>query len=115
MFLHDPLADDPRFDDSHRQFRDVARAFAEQHIAPYATEWEEAGTFPRQLYLQAAEAGLMGPTFPEHLGGGGGDADQLIDERSLWRQPSLGCPGFADRVLQERHDVAEVAFPTLPA
>jgi acyl-CoA dehydrogenase len=61
------------FDESHDAFRKAARRFAETEIAPYATEWEEAGIFPRELYDKAAEAGLLAPVYPEALGGGGGD------------------------------------------
>ena len=70
--MHDALFD-RFFDDSHRAFRGVCRAFAEAEIRPHATAWEEAGEFPRELYRKAAEAGVLAPTFPEALGGGGGD------------------------------------------
>mgnify|MGYP000332858383 CR=1 FL=1 len=91
MFLADPLADDPRFDESHQQFRDVCRAFAEDHIAPYAVAWEEAGSFPRSLYEQAAEAGILAPAFPESLGGGGGDTlHTVVAGEALQRGGSTG-------------------------
>lgn len=91
MFPTDPLADDPRFDDSHRQFRDVCRAFAEQHIAPHALEWEEAGSFPRSIYKTAAEAGVLAPAFPEELGGGGGDVlHAVVAGEALQRGGSTG-------------------------
>src|SRR5947207_4875688 len=44
----------------------VAR-FAEREIAPHVTEWDRAGEFPRALYRQAAELGLLGLGYPEHL------------------------------------------------
>ncbi len=89
--MRDPLADDPRFDDSHRQFRDVCRAFAEEHIAPHATSWEERGSFPRELYVRAAEAGILAPAFPEALGGGGGDAlHTVVAGEALQRGGSTG-------------------------
>jgi acyl-CoA dehydrogenase len=31
--------------------------------------WKEAGQFDRSLYKQAAELGLLGLGYPEHLGG----------------------------------------------
>jgi acyl-CoA dehydrogenase len=61
------------FDESHHQFRDVCRRFAETEIAPHAYEWEEAASFPRELYQKAGDAGILGPTFPAEYGGGGGD------------------------------------------
>ncbi|RYX91709.1 MAG: acyl-CoA dehydrogenase [Comamonadaceae bacterium] len=48
---------------------DAARRFAEKEIAPFIHEWDEACTFPRELYLRAAAAGLMGLGYPESLGG----------------------------------------------
>lgn len=61
------------FGDSHRAFRDQARRFVEAEITPNATAWEEAEEFPKALFPKAGAAGLLGPTFPDHLGGGGGD------------------------------------------
>ena len=43
--------------------------FAKQAIAPHVPAWEEAGQFDRSLYKQAAELGLLGLGYPEHLGG----------------------------------------------
>ncbi|MDR2297091.1 MAG: acyl-CoA dehydrogenase family protein [Comamonas sp.] len=48
---------------------DTVRRFATEHIAPHVTAWDEAGEFPRELYAQAAELGLLGIGYPEHLGG----------------------------------------------
>ena len=48
---------------------DLVRRFAREQIAPHVTAWDEAGEFPRQLYLQAAELGLLGIGYPEELGG----------------------------------------------
>ena len=64
---------DRYFDETHVAFRDACRRFAKEAIAPNATAWEEAGEFPRELYAQAAEAGVLAPTWPEEFGGGGGD------------------------------------------
>jgi acyl-CoA dehydrogenase len=43
--------------------------FAKTEIAPHVTAWDEAGEFPRRLYTQAAELGLLGMGYPEALGG----------------------------------------------
>ncbi len=61
------------FNDSHRAFRETCRKFAQTEIAPHAYEWEEAELFDRELYRKAAKAGILGATFPEQYGGGGGD------------------------------------------
>jgi acyl-CoA dehydrogenase len=50
-------------------FRASVRRFVEREIAPNVDAWDEAGSFPRALYAQAAAAGLLGLGYPEHLGG----------------------------------------------
>jgi acyl-CoA dehydrogenase len=48
---------------------DAVTRFAQREIAPFVTQWDEAGEFPRSLYARAAELGLLGVGYPEHLGG----------------------------------------------
>ncbi len=43
--------------------------FSKREIEPHINAWDEAGEFPRTLYKQAAELGLLGMGYPEHLGG----------------------------------------------
>ncbi|MDP3411592.1 MAG: acyl-CoA dehydrogenase family protein, partial [Polaromonas sp.] len=43
--------------------------FARREIAPHVSQWDDAGEFPRELYRQAAELGLLGLGYPEALGG----------------------------------------------
>ncbi|MBT9457298.1 MAG: acyl-CoA dehydrogenase family protein [Burkholderiaceae bacterium] len=50
-------------------FRDALRQFVSREIAPHVNAWDEAGTFPRELYARAAEMGLLGIGYPEELGG----------------------------------------------
>jgi len=38
-------------------------------VAPFVSEWDEAGRFPRELYRRAAQMGLLQLGYPEHLGG----------------------------------------------
>lgn len=90
------------FDDTHRQFRQVCRRFAVEQIAPHAEAWEEAGSFPRELYGEAARAGILGPTFAAELGGGGGDvfhgivaAEELLRGGSTGVVVGLGSLGIA--------------------
>jgi acyl-CoA dehydrogenase len=68
----------PYFSDTHQQVRLTARKFVDQHIKPFINEWEEAGTFPRELYLKAGEAGLLGIDHPEAYGGMGPDVFMKI-------------------------------------
>jgi acyl-CoA dehydrogenase len=45
------------------------KRFAEREIAPHVTQWDDAGEFPRALYRQAAELGLLALGYPGALGG----------------------------------------------
>lgn len=66
------------FNETHEQVRLTARQFNEREIAPYINDWEEAGTFPRELYVKAGAAGLLGIGYPEALGGSGEDVFMKI-------------------------------------
>lgn len=48
---------------------DTVRRFAESEIAPHVEAWDDAGEFPRALYMRAAQLGLLGIGYPEALGG----------------------------------------------
>ena len=50
-------------------FRDGVRAWVDAEVAPFVGAWDEAGRFPRELYLRAAQMGLLQLGYPEHLGG----------------------------------------------
>jgi acyl-CoA dehydrogenase len=62
-----------KLDESHELYRQTCLRFAREKIAPFAVEWEEAGLFPRELYGEAARAGILSVSAPEELGGAGGD------------------------------------------
>ena len=67
----------PFYTEDHEAFRDVVRRFTQTEIEPFAHEWDEAGTFPRELYEKAAAIGLLGLGFPEEYGG-------TIVDRFMW-------------------------------
>ncbi|MBW2463654.1 MAG: acyl-CoA dehydrogenase family protein [Deltaproteobacteria bacterium] len=89
--------------DEHRALRQQVRKFAEQRIAPHAHGWEEAGEFPRALYGEAAEAGVLGIGYPAEVGGHGGDlthtlvaAEELVlAGKSVGTTVGLGSHGIA--------------------
>ncbi len=53
--------------------RDLARRFADEKIAPKAAEWDRGHVFPRELFAELGELGLMGVCVPESHGGAGAD------------------------------------------
>jgi acyl-CoA dehydrogenase len=57
------------FDPSHQLVRDSVRRFVEREILPDIDQWEEAESFPRELYPKAGAAGILGIGYPEALGG----------------------------------------------
>jgi acyl-CoA dehydrogenase len=54
--------------------RKLARDVVAREITPHVADWERDGMLPRALHKTFAEAGLLGVSFPEKVGGGGGDA-----------------------------------------
>lgn len=61
------------FSDEHRLVRDSVKRFVEREILPHVDEWEEAGSFPIELYRKAGDAGILGIGHPERVGGAGTD------------------------------------------
>lgn len=43
----------------HEQFRQKVCAFVDQELRPHSTAWEEAGEFPRSVFLECAQEGLF--------------------------------------------------------
>ena len=57
------------FDPCHQMVRDSVRRFVEREILPDIDAWEEAESFPRELYQKAGAAGILGIGYPVALGG----------------------------------------------
>ena len=64
----------PLSDAERDALRDTLRSFIEREAMPHIDAWEEAGGFPRELYLRAGELGILGLGFPEEYGGTPGDS-----------------------------------------
>jgi alkylation response protein AidB-like acyl-CoA dehydrogenase len=56
-----------------REIQELAREFAAREIEPNAAEWDREHRFPRAVFSQLAELGLMGTCIPEEYGGAGAD------------------------------------------
>ena len=57
-----------------RALRETVRRFTEREIVPHLPRWETEGELPRELHRAAADAGVLAVSFPESVGGGGGNA-----------------------------------------
>ena len=55
--------------EDQRALIDTVERFAREAVAPNVTAWDAAGEFPREVYPQAGELGLLGLGYPEALGG----------------------------------------------
>ncbi len=56
-----------------RETQALARDFVRAEIGPHAAEWDREHRFPRHVFAQLAELGLMGVCVPEEYGGAGAD------------------------------------------
>ncbi|MCG3190292.1 MAG: Acyl-CoA dehydrogenase [Burkholderiaceae bacterium] len=90
------------FSAEHEVFRASVRRFVEAEIAPHVNAWDEAGSFPRELYRKAAAVGLTGIGYPEALGGTPADlfygiaaVEEIARAGSGGVQASLGSHGIA--------------------
>lgn len=59
--------------------RELGAEFVRREVAPYLQEWEDAGEIPRELHRAAAKQGLLGISFPEEVGGQGGDVRDSVE------------------------------------
>jgi alkylation response protein AidB-like acyl-CoA dehydrogenase len=59
--------------DEQREIRELARRFADEVVAPGAPQWDREHTFPRKVFEQLGELGLMGVCVPDRYAGAGAD------------------------------------------
>ncbi len=91
--MMNPLTDH-LMSESHILFKDTCRRFAEREIKPYAQDWEETESFPRELFLKAAKSGILGVGIPEAYGGAEGDLlHAIVSTEALLTGGSSGVVG----------------------
>lgn len=61
------------FSKAHDRVRRSVKEFVDKEIKPFIDEWEEVGSFPREIYRKAGEVGILGIGYPEEVGGTPGD------------------------------------------
>src|SRR5438105_1637136 len=64
---------DEMFSAEHNEMRRVLRKFVTTELTPHAMEWEEAESYPSEVFKRMGELGFLGLSFPEQYGGSGGD------------------------------------------
>ncbi|WP_315812003.1 acyl-CoA dehydrogenase family protein [Bradyrhizobium sp. SZCCHNR2028] len=102
----------PFYTAEHEAFRDVIRRFVDKKIAPFASTWDEAGEFPRALYLKAAEIGLLGLGFPEEFGGV--PADQFMKIVSSQELARAGAGGISASLMSHTIGAPPIARAAQP-
>ena len=68
---------------------EMAQGFGAEHIAPYALDWDEAGTIPKALWPKLAELGLGGVYVSEDHGGSG---LSRLDATLVFEALAMACP-----------------------
>lgn len=61
------------FTKAHDMVRRSVKEFVDKEVKPFIDEWEEAGSFPREIYKKAGEVGILGIGYPDECGGTPGD------------------------------------------
>ena len=82
------------FDPSEEQraFRDTAREFAANEMAPHAAEWDETKTFPEAALRRAAGLGFAGIYVRDDVGGSG---LSRLDAALIFEELAAGCTSTA--------------------
>lgn len=71
---------------------DMALAFGQEHIAPFARDWDAAGTIPKDLWPKLADLGFGGLCVSEDSGGAG---LSRLDATLVFEALSYSCASVA--------------------
>jgi alkylation response protein AidB-like acyl-CoA dehydrogenase len=83
---------DFQLSEEQRAFRDVARNFAREEMAPQARHWDEHCVFPVETLRQAAALGFGGIYVKEDVGG---SALSRLDAAIIFEELAQGCTSTA--------------------
>ncbi len=71
---------------------DMAYAFGQEHVAPFARQWEADGTIPKDLWPKVGELGFGSLYVSEDSGGSG---LSRLDATLVFEALSMACPSVA--------------------
>ncbi|KIO78517.1 acyl-CoA dehydrogenase [Pedobacter lusitanus] len=81
--MQDTLAQNTGFNfstsENQLMIRSMVKDFAEKNIRPHVMEWDEAQTFPVEVFKKLGELGMMGVLVPEVYGGSGFGYQEYVD------------------------------------
>ena len=81
------------FNETQNIVRSTMRRFIDEAVKPHIDEWEEAGSFPRELYAQAGGLGLLSIGHPTEFGGTG-EQDVFVKVAASEELMRSGSGGF---------------------
>jgi len=94
--------------ESTRMIGSSVKEFAARRIKPFSMEWDESQEFPRELFKEMGQLGLMGVLVPEAYGGTGLGYEEYVEaivELSK-ADPSIGLSMAAHNSLCTGHIMA---------
>ena len=71
---------------------DMAYEFGQEHIAPFARDWENQGTIPKELWPKVAQLGLGGIYVCDEMGGSG---LSRLDATLVFEALAMACPSVS--------------------
>ena len=77
--------------EEQQAIQEMARAFAEDNLAPKALEWDETGHFPEDVVRSVGELGLAGIYVREDVGGSGLGRQEAV---LIFEALAHGCPSI---------------------
>ena len=97
----------PFYSPHHEAFRETVRRFIGKEIEPNANAWDEAESFPRDIYKKAGELGILGIGFPEEYGGSGND--RFLDIVAFQELARGGLGGLCAGLLSHKIGAPPIA------
>ena len=88
--------------------------FADEEIIPKAREMDEAGEFPRWMFLKIAKTGAFGIRYPKSIGGAGGNTTQfciMVEELARGSMAVAACTAM--QCLMGTHFLFEYGTPEI--
>ena len=91
--------------DTHRQFRDTLRKFAEDRIAPNAVEADREATFPQKSFDACVELELPSLAIPVEYGGAGAD---MITQAIMAEELARACASTSLTIMISKLGMAPI-------
>ena len=91
--------------ENQKMIADMIQQFGKQNITPFVREWDDAQTFPVEVFKKLGELGLMGVLVPTEYGGSGFSYTEYVTaiEQLSILDPSIGLSMAAHNSLCTGH------------